>query len=45
MSKIYCMPFLVLESVEESLDYLLENFNIILCAFFVKLFGGEKWAR
>jgi hypothetical protein len=36
------MSFLILESVEEGLKYLLESSNIILCTFFVKLLlGGE----
>jgi hypothetical protein len=42
MYKRYCMPFLILESVEEGLSYLLESSNIILYTFFVKLLlGGE----
>jgi hypothetical protein len=44
MSKRYCMS-LVLESVEEGLNYLLEISDMILRTFFVKLLPGEEWAR
>jgi hypothetical protein len=42
MSKRYCISFLIFESVEKGLNYLLENPNMIPCTFFVKLLlGGE----
>jgi hypothetical protein len=41
MSKEILYALLILESVEEGLNYLLESSNIILCTFFVKLLRGE----
>jgi hypothetical protein len=40
MSERYCMPLLVLEGVEEGLNYLLKNSNMILYTF-VNLLPGE----
>jgi hypothetical protein len=45
MSERRCMPFLILESVEEDLNYLLESSNMILHPFFAKLVPEEKWGK
>jgi hypothetical protein len=43
MSQRYCISFLIFESVEKDLNYLLESSDMILRTFFVKLLpGGEE---
>jgi hypothetical protein len=44
MSETYGMSFLILESIEEDFNYLLEISNMILHTF-VKFLPGEEWAR
>jgi hypothetical protein len=42
MSLRHGISFLIFESVEKDLNYLLEYSNMILCTFFVKLLPGGR---